>query len=815
MALFQTIKEKNTPKIQKAVYLICSLFTSLIGLLMLIVPFCYGSSYDNVTPLSFFSTYNDPDLYESGIAYLTMILFIVWCVYAIFVVGNLLQLIGSIGGDIPPMQKKAQIVCIINTVSSFLYFIGGVIFNIINSIMGGGTRLSNNIWLFAVILAVDVLLAIYIGLTRNDEPRRQEKTERTLKLKKLGRIRWELFLYVLLIAVCAVFCCLTDIISVTFTDENPAFEDMDFTLQGLSLLQDPAQFGASGQTLAFLVLLLLTTVSTLLLCSFLALLSKSRTFFHLSLATVLTGAIGCFLIGMYGKYFEMLQDANMELVIAFLQNSTKALGLLNGLVDLDSARQTLTDAYTVESTSYIVFLAVLIPTAIVLVRRPYSKGLVLERELFPISGGLQATVDRATISIGAEQAQPAAPIASVPSPSPDVPSPAKDTAASLGDLPGALDADAPKNADPCPAFTEIDGMIGEDQAWLEEHQSMAFEEPTLPKLVSFVVQYAKNSRLHLSYTEEDIAAFLAGLGAARLTILQGMSGTGKTSLPKIVTEALGATCNIIEVESSWRDKNELIGYYNEFSRIYTPKKFTQALYRASLHPERLTFIVLDEMNLSRIEYYFSDFLSLMENEPDRRELKLLNVGLFRTVNGQQIPYAGLERGHTVKIPENIWFIGTANRDESTFEISDKVYDRAHTMNFNKRAKKVIHYSDPMSPRFVSASLLNRLLEEAKQSMPFSIDDYPLIAEVEKLLAPYNISFGNRIALQIESFVSIYCACFAATEDVIHTAVERILLSKVVCKLELKSVEDKDELASAFDDLGLHRCSEFISKLGEE
>ena len=100
-------------------------------------------------------------------------------------------------------------------------------------------------------------------------------------------------------------------------------------------------------------------------------------------------------------------------------------------------------------------------------------------------------------------------------------------------------------------------------------------------------------------------------------------------------------------------------------------------------------------------------------------------------------------------------------------------------------------------------------------MDFNVDNYPVIAEVEKLLAPYNISFGNRIAMQIEKFVSIYCACFTPTEETIHDAVERILLSKVVSKLELKSVDNKEELAAAFDQLGLPHCAEFVSKLNED
>ena len=370
-------------------------------------------------------------------------------------------------------------------------------------------------------------------------------------------------------------------------------------------------------------------------------------------------------------------------------------------------------------------------------------------------------------------------------------------------------------ADPCPAFSELDEKLPLLEQELAEKRKALFDNPTLPKLVQFIVEYARDSRLHLSYTQEDIATFIAGLGTTRLSILQGMSGTGKTSLPKIFAEALLSNCEIIEVESSWRDKNELLGYYNEFSKTYTPKKFTQALYKARLNPDTLTFIVLDEMNLSRIEYYFSDFLSLMENEEDKRELRLLNVGLYRNLEGTRTPYRGLTDGHNLKIPSNVWFIGTANRDESTFEISDKVYDRAHTMNFNKRAAKITFYNQPIPQRYLPVAQLSRLFAEAKSAINFNIDTYPVIAEVEKLLAPYNISFGNRIAMQIENFVSVYCACFTATEAVVHAAVESILLSKVVAKLELKSVENKEGLAAEFEKLNLHRCSEFILKLNED
>lgn len=373
----------------------------------------------------------------------------------------------------------------------------------------------------------------------------------------------------------------------------------------------------------------------------------------------------------------------------------------------------------------------------------------------------------------------------------------------------------PIELDNCPIFTELDEKKDKFDIDIKERKKSSFENPTLPLIVDFIVRYARDSRLHLYYTHEEIATFIAGLGTTNLSILQGMSGTGKTSLPKIVAEALNSNCDIVEVESSWRDKNELLGYYNEFSKIYTPKKFTQALYKSKLNSEVITFIVLDEMNLSRIEYYFSDFLSLMENEPDKREIRLVNVKLSKNNNSSKSSYKGLTDGHTIKIPNNIWFIGTANRDESTYDISDKVYDRANTMNFDKRAKKAEFFGEELQPQYVSNKTLLDLFAKAKNEVNFTIDNNQIIEEVEKILEPYNISFGNRIALQMEAFVKIYSSCFEIKEEAMKDALEIILLSKVVRKLELKNIEDKEELASKFENLKLFRCSSFIKNLKED
>lgn len=612
-----------------------------------------------------------------------------------------------------------------------------------------------------------VLMTVFFAvLTRNTL-----SAEKVKKPKNIARgARFELFIYSTALSALAILCALGDILWVKFD-----IEIADVYFNGLEALRGVTEVTGGMQILTFFVLAFVAANFALFLLSLTSWIGRSKLYYQISLAQIVTGGVTTFVVGLFGKYFAIAEQINKDVLDAWISFQLENYGF-GGLIDPESIGLN----YDIQSPSHWFFVGAILLICLILIRKPYSRGT--KGEL--IIAGAQ-TVGTLDSSFGEELPE-------------DKEAPA-----------------APGDHDPCPAFTAIDRKYETLKEELAADSAAEFEDPTLPELVNFVVNYARDSRLHLYYTPEDIATFIAGLGTTRLTILQGMSGTGKTSLPKIFAEAILGGCDLVEVESAWRDKNELLGYYNEFSRVYTPKKFTQALYRARLFPERPTFIVLDEMNLSRIEYYFSDFLSLMENEETKRSIRLLGTPLYRKHGGVRYRYLGLSEGLSIKIPENVWFVGTANRDESTFEISDKVYDRAHTMNFNRRAPKIRSLSDPIPQRFVSAQTLIDLFREAKRAVYFDIESSPVIAQVEGLLAPYNISFGNRIANQIEDFVRIYAACFGGGERAIADGLERILLSKIVAKLEFKSVDDKEELAAEFERLGLLRCRDFVLSLNED
>lgn len=619
------------------------------------------------------------------------------------------------------------------------------------SATSGVTTSASGFICFVLALALLVVHSVFFGLLRE---------KKDIIDKKSLRLKAEPLIYVFILTVITFLSLVFNIVDVKFEVANVQVQNV--ALSGYDLLSTYGELADGFQIIAFLLYTFLLVSGIMLVLCMASFFTKSRDFYKLVKTSAILNTVFVALIGLFGVYFDIAQKVNVENIQSLLQ-------MFGYNVDMN---------YTVSGSTIYILAVDLIVIVVMFVRKQFSLA---------------------------------------PDPSFELTLPEDESLAGGGGgsgIGGGAGSD-PSDFDACPAFTELDERIPQFQQDLAVRRQQLFEGLTLPNLVRFVVDYARDSRLHLSYTVEDIATFVAGLGASRLTILQGMSGTGKTSLPKIFTEALLGTCEIVEVESSWRDKNELLGYYNEFSRCFTPKKFTQCLYKARLNSEIPTFIVLDEMNLSRIEYYFSDFLSLMENEEHKREIKLLNVKLFRKEKKQNIEYKGLTDGHTVKIPKNVWFIGTANRDESTFEISDKVYDRAQTMNFNKRAPKIRSFGEPMQQRFVAYDMLTALFEQAKISGQFEAEENVTIQKAEKLLAPYNISFGNRILNQMETFVKIYCACFGDKSNAVNEAVEKILFSKVVAKLETKVVENKEALAVEFDKLGLPTCSAFIRKLNED
>ena len=168
------------------------------------------------------------------------------------------------------------------------------------------------------------------------------------------------------------------------------------------------------------------------------------------------------------------------------------------------------------------------------------------------------------------------------------------------------------------------------------------------------------SKLKLYYSIDDIRRFIAGLAVTKIIILQGMSGTGKTSLAYAFGEFLENKSTVVPVQPMWKERTDLVGYYNEFTKRFNETTLLQKMYEAN-YSKDIYITILDEMNIARVEYYFAEFLSLLElPNPDRRYLDVVS---------DEWPNDPIQlKGGQIKLPNNMWFIGTANNDDSTFAI---------------------------------------------------------------------------------------------------------------------------------------------------
>lgn len=279
------------------------------------------------------------------------------------------------------------------------------------------------------------------------------------------------------------------------------------------------------------------------------------------------------------------------------------------------------------------------------------------------------------------------------------------------------------------------------------------------------------SKLHLFYSEEIVRQFLSSLASSRLLVLEGISGTGKTSLPYAFGEYVGAHTNICSVQSSWHEKSDFIGYYNDFTAKFTETEALISMYRALYEPTP-SIIVLDEMNIARVEYYFAEILSLLEN-PSSEDKEIQLVAQPLEDDPKHL------RNGKLKLADGLFFVGTINNDDSTFALADKVYDRAMTVSLQERGVPFECEETESAPLAVAA--LNAAFAKA-------VEDHPIPQKIEEslqnlvefLYEEYGISIGNRLQRQWSSYLPCYVACGGEMDE----AVDSFLVNKLPRKLAI-------------------------------
>jgi len=346
-------------------------------------------------------------------------------------------------------------------------------------------------------------------------------------------------------------------------------------------------------------------------------------------------------------------------------------------------------------------------------------------------------------------------------------------------------------------LTQIDKEVSQAEPYPYE------DEVTLKQLCDEFREFS-SSKLGLFYDIADIRRFIGGVAVTHIMILQGMSGTGKTSLAYAFGEYLDNSSVVVPIQPMWKERTDLIGYYNEFTKKFNETTLLQKLYEANCN-DHIYITVLDEMNIARVEYYFAEFLSLLE-------LPNTNKRYLDVVSDEWDNDPVLFNKGQLLLPDNMWFVGTANNDDSTFAISDKVYDRAMVINLDVKAKPFV--GEETKTRKLSATRFQELIKKSQKEFAISNRNLRRIRQLDQyLIKNFQITFGNRIMQQIRNYVPVIVASGGSEVS----AIDDILSKKVLRKLEAKNlvyVKNSsqglcDYLDELFGEDQMAQCKEYI------
>ena len=328
----------------------------------------------------------------------------------------------------------------------------------------------------------------------------------------------------------------------------------------------------------------------------------------------------------------------------------------------------------------------------------------------------------------------------------------------------------------------------------------------LKELVELFRNFAA-SQLRLYYTSDMIRIFIAGLASTRLIILQGISGTGKTSLAYAWGKFLKHDSCVASVQPSWRDRSELFGYFNEFTKKFNETDILKTLYEAGYTDDIYT-VILDEMNISRVEYYFAEMLSILEM-PNKDEWIIEVVSSAWKSDPIHL------LGGKLKIPANCWYIGTINNDDSTFMVTDKVYDRAMPIDINNKGE--VFEAEDVPAQDINYSYLDKLFQDAIKDNQISEESLRKVDEMDNyVIKHFRIAFGNRIVAHMKKFVPVYVACGGDEVSGIDYFIARKILRKFE-QLNVSYIRDEIDgfvefLDNTFGKDKMKECIEYVLRL---
>ena len=393
------------------------------------------------------------------------------------------------------------------------------------------------------------------------------------------------------------------------------------------------------------------------------------------------------------------------------------------------------------------------------------------------------------------------------------------------------------------AFPRLEALDEDDNLKLEP-SNVIQSTPSTANLIDLIK--TSLSGFNLSYDGETLASYLAGMAMSRLIILEGPPGTGKTTLGEYFAKALGAGSTTIKVQAGWRDRQDLVGHYNTFERQYHETEFLEALYRAHTPRYRHSpyFIVLDEANLSRPEYYFADFLVAIERQARQIEdgvaddnIQLPSIALLNKPlsayesagNGEEnrvysrIPeYLRPSKGTKILLPSNVWFVATANNDESTYTPAPKTYGRAHVQRLNTVKWNANDNKYGGAYKVVTNEVLknvfNKAYEKYRHETEYAED---ILKGIQNDTEKLDLGITHRLIRQARRYISVYVAAMDGRSNSIDEALDHLLVTKVLKGMSGGMYDNRseylDEILSELEDsenMKLSRARERISELSE-
>ena len=359
----------------------------------------------------------------------------------------------------------------------------------------------------------------------------------------------------------------------------------------------------------------------------------------------------------------------------------------------------------------------------------------------------------------------------------------------------------------------IEQRDGQQIPVLPDAQHKVSEEEALRKVLEHI------KKLGLYFPERTLYAFHTALKTAAispLTVLAGISGTGKSQLPRRYAEAMGIHFLKIPVQPRWDSPQDMLGFYNYLEGRYKATELARALVhfdpyhwpdRAEKYKDRLMLVLLDEMNLARVEYYFSEFLSQLEGRPEPG-----NSNPDHIRNSTIILDIGSNESRRIYPGHNLLFVGTMNEDESTQTLSDKVLDRANLLRFSRPAKLM---DKPLRDEagcpatgYLSAKVWHQWRRDTiDPSIGNSIGEW--IKELNDALDGLGRPFAHRVNQAILAYVANYPVVHNKTESA-QFAFSDLLAQRILPKL--RGIELDNEVLKPY----LKRIKDLISnKLNDQ